>query len=167
MPDNSSKTQHTDKSTDNFTQLYRHYGASRKLLYVGISLSTVLRLGQHRKRSGWYRKIVTIDIENYPTREDALKAESLAIHTENPRYNTNRPEIPQSDINARIAEINEARIKEEHPGKSMPRVIWEPFSRQIREMQTDQMMSEQYQRYLWTNTLNDADYLIDQEKWCG
>lgn len=69
------------------TQLYRHYDKSGTLLYVGISLSTVARLAQHRDTAQWFDAITDIKIETFPTREDALAAERRAIASENPTCN--------------------------------------------------------------------------------
>ena len=68
------------------TELYRHFDADGKLLYVGISFSTLARLAQHRN-SGWFNRIRRIDIESFATRIEALKAEKIAIRTEAPEYN--------------------------------------------------------------------------------
>jgi hypothetical protein len=87
---------------EGFTQLYRYYDGRGKLLYVGISLSAALRLGQHRKKSGWYRKVARMEIENHPTRDVALRAEALAIAAESPRHNTIRPETHPDELNSRL-----------------------------------------------------------------
>lgn len=79
--------------------LYRHFNADGELLYAGISLSTFVRLAQHKSTATWYDDIATVEIEKFPTREEAMMAETLAIQNENPAYNimksslvTNRPE---------------------------------------------------------------------------
>lgn len=69
------------------TELYRHYDKDGTLLYVGISLSTVARLGQHKTYSRWFEKIDTIKIERYTSRKAALAAEKRAIKSERPKYN--------------------------------------------------------------------------------
>lgn len=66
--------------------LYRHFDAEGNLLYVGISLSAVARLIQHRS-SGWFDQIVRIDIERFDSRDTALAAENIAIKKERPRHN--------------------------------------------------------------------------------
>jgi hypothetical protein len=68
------------------TQLYRHYDKDGQLLYVGISLSAVSRLSQHKEKP-WYTEIATVTIETLPTRAHALRAERRAIWGESPRYN--------------------------------------------------------------------------------
>ena len=69
------------------TQLYRHFDADRKLLYVGISLSTFARLSQHKDHSPWFEKVATVSIEHFETREGAMAAERKAIKTESPQFN--------------------------------------------------------------------------------
>lgn len=69
------------------TELYRHFDKAGNLLYVGISLSTAKRMGEHRNKSAWWGKVVSISIERFPTRAAALKAERQAVQTEHPRHN--------------------------------------------------------------------------------
>lgn len=69
------------------TQLYRHFDANGKLLYIGISLSALHRLAGHKEHSHWFRDIARVEIETYPTRAEALKAERAAILAEQPLYN--------------------------------------------------------------------------------
>jgi hypothetical protein len=69
------------------TQLYRHFDAEGRLLYVGISLSAVHRLAQHKKTAEWHKNIAKVTVETFETREAALFAETVAIQTENPTYN--------------------------------------------------------------------------------
>lgn len=68
-------------------QLYRHFDDKGKLLYVGISLSALARLCQHRVHSEWYARIRNVTIQNFDTREQALEAERLAIQNEKPLHN--------------------------------------------------------------------------------
>lgn len=75
------------------THLYRHFDKDGDLLYVGISLSTVHRLGQHQENSHWFESITRVEIERFPTREAALQAEAMAIKHEKPLHNVmhNKP----------------------------------------------------------------------------
>ena len=73
--------------------LYRHFNAEGELLYVGISLSAVKRLSQHKCDSTWYGDIATIEIEKFPTREEAMEAETVAIQNEAPIYNIAKSSI--------------------------------------------------------------------------
>ncbi len=69
------------------TALYRYYDADNVLLYIGVSLSAVHRLQQHRNTQHWSHRITRVDISYFPSREDALKAEREAIRAENPLHN--------------------------------------------------------------------------------
>lgn len=69
------------------TALYRHWDASGKLLYVGISLSPLSRISKHRDRSHWFNSIACISIQWFDSREQASRAERRAIRRERPRHN--------------------------------------------------------------------------------
>ena len=72
------------------TALYRHFDKDGQLLYIGISLSHVARLAQHRDGSPWYEDIAHVTIEWHETRVDAELAETKAIGREAPKYNKNK-----------------------------------------------------------------------------
>jgi hypothetical protein len=72
---------------DRPTDLYRHFDENGNLLYVGISLSAVARLVQHRGRSGWFPRIARVEIERHSSRHEALEAERNAITQERPMFN--------------------------------------------------------------------------------
>lgn len=74
-------------STAAETALYRHFDADGKLLYVGVSLSAVHRLSQHRDHSHWFRRIAKMTTEWYPSRSEALDAERMAVRNEHPECN--------------------------------------------------------------------------------
>ena len=69
------------------TELYRHYDKDGLLLYVGISLSALNRLSQHKTQSRWFIKIDTVKVTHYTSRKAALAAEKRAIKSEKPKYN--------------------------------------------------------------------------------
>lgn len=69
------------------TALYRHWNSDGELLYVGISLSAVQRLGQHRTTAHWFGQIANMTIEWFDSREAALEAERQAIKSECPKFN--------------------------------------------------------------------------------
>ncbi len=69
------------------TALYRHFDAAGRLLYVGISLNSVARLGQHLRTAAWFFDISRVEIEWFPARVDAEQAERAAILTERPLHN--------------------------------------------------------------------------------
>lgn len=88
------------------TELYRHLDASGRLLYVGISLSTAIRLMAHRHSSPWFDQIANITIERFDSREAALHAETMAIITEKPIYNLDQ--TPTSKRASHVIYVNEA-----------------------------------------------------------
>lgn len=95
------------------TALYRHFDESGALLYVGISLSAMQRMEQHRDRSGWFDQIANVKIERYPTRQDALRAEENAIRSERPKYNVVHNGVQRAPISRAIEDelhvlLNEA-----------------------------------------------------------
>lgn len=69
------------------TELYRYFDKDGTLLYVGISLSAVLRQSSHKLLSSWYAEAVTMTIERFETRIMALSAEKEAIISEKPKHN--------------------------------------------------------------------------------
>jgi len=69
------------------TALYRHWDADGNLLYVGISLSAVHRLTQHKRDSHWHDSIANMTIEWFDNRREALAAEREAIRMERPIFN--------------------------------------------------------------------------------
>jgi hypothetical protein len=68
------------------TALYRHFDKHGELLYVGISLSAVARLSQHRNKQ-WFSQIESVTVEKFATREEAEAAEFTAIREELPKFN--------------------------------------------------------------------------------
>lgn len=75
-------------------QLYRHFDMYGRLLYVGISVSALGRLAQHKHTAEWFNNIATITVVNYDTRGELEKAEIEAIRKERPKYNTRHNQLP-------------------------------------------------------------------------
>lgn len=69
------------------TDLYRHFDADGNLLYVGISLSAFERFRQHKRTSSWASKAVRMEMERFPSRDEALAAEAVVIRSEKPMFN--------------------------------------------------------------------------------
>lgn len=69
------------------TALYRHYSADGTLLYVGVSISAMQRLSEHRLHSEWFFNIAAVTLQWYPTRVLAEAAEIEAIQKERPTHN--------------------------------------------------------------------------------
>lgn len=99
-----------DVQTDSVeTALYRHFDCDGKLLYVGVSLSAVARLAQHRDNSHWYRRIANMTTEWHPTRKAALDAERKAVRSENPECNIMLRETQAEKAFRLKAEADESR----------------------------------------------------------
>ena len=98
------------------TELYRCFGESGELLYVGISYSALNRLSQHRKAQ-WSGTERTVKIEKFATRQEAISAERAAIKREKPLFNvvhaSKSPEpkteepAPKGEYGAHIGSLNE------------------------------------------------------------
>lgn len=69
------------------TSLYRHFDVHGNLLYVGISIDAIQRFSEHRREKRWSASIVSMTVEHFETREEAIKAETVAIKLEKPLYN--------------------------------------------------------------------------------
>lgn len=89
-------------------QLYRHFDATGALLYVGISMSAVNRLSQHRY-SPWFKEIARVEIERCSTREYAGFLEAFVIKTEKPKYNVVQPTYDPCSPTLMYTLIQEAR----------------------------------------------------------
>lgn len=71
---------------DKPTTLYRMWGAD-ELLYVGISNNAPRRFEEHAGDKSWWPQVLNVTVEHFPTRDEALAAEILAIHREFPVHN--------------------------------------------------------------------------------
>lgn len=69
------------------TFLYRFFSRSGELLYVGITNNWSARLKQHRAGKPWYREAVRVELNVYPSRDAADRAERFAIRHERPLHN--------------------------------------------------------------------------------
>jgi predicted GIY-YIG superfamily endonuclease len=69
-------------------QLYRLYNADDELLYIGISLSAINRMTQHKANQPWWFEVATIKVETHEVDREAIATmEREAIIGECPRYN--------------------------------------------------------------------------------
>lgn len=73
------------------TAVYRAYDGNMALLYVGCSGSPFRRISEHSSASVWAHSIATVKVAWFDCREAAIKAEAIAIITENPARNSHRP----------------------------------------------------------------------------
>ena len=82
------------------TELYRHFDEGERLLYVGISFGAYHRYQAHLRQSHWANSVARIEIERFPNRKAAQKAETVAIKTEMPLHNIKRPPYFGGDFDA-------------------------------------------------------------------
>jgi phosphoribosyl 1,2-cyclic phosphodiesterase len=73
--------------------LYRLYGVSGDLLYIGLTKDIRSRFNQHVAKSPWWPDVADCRIEFLPSWEALKAAEVAAIKAERPRYN-NRHNSP-------------------------------------------------------------------------
>jgi predicted GIY-YIG superfamily endonuclease len=86
--------------------LYRFFGPSEELLYVGITMNPSRRFAQHGAGKEWWHEVDEIRMERLPSREAVLAAERRAIRNERPRYNVvhaSRPTVPLAEIQPRAS----------------------------------------------------------------
>jgi hypothetical protein len=82
-------------------ELYRQFSNTGKLLYVGVSLSALMRLREHKGSSRWFKHIGRLEVERFATRRGALAAERRIIQTEQPRWNVHqKKKIPAGLLEA-------------------------------------------------------------------
>lgn len=85
-------THHPDRHVskvdhDALTNVYRCFDVDGVLLYVGISVNVIARIGEHRKSKLWWPAVETMTIEHHSTRKRAAIAERDAIQAEHPLHN--------------------------------------------------------------------------------
>lgn len=77
--------------------LYRVYSENATLLYIGVTGNPEARLKRHSSQYGgseWRDEWSLVEITWFPTREEALEAETAAIRSEHPKYNRAHSLIP-------------------------------------------------------------------------
>ena len=68
--------------------LYRHFGATGELLYVGRTIRPVFqRQHEHLKTKSWWNEVAQTTYERFSTVEELIIAEVDVISSEHPRYN--------------------------------------------------------------------------------
>lgn len=136
------------------TSLYRHFDKDGQLLYVGISLSHVARLAQHRDSSHWYEEITHVTIEWYETRVEAELAETRAIGSEFPKHNKSKVQSEKSLEHLRCMEKEE--LLDNMPvDPNILHKFWR-FSEQLNEWHKRMgIMEEEFERVtdVWDDTV--------------
>lgn len=70
------------------TAVYRCFDSEDRLLYVGCSDDVRRRLWKHSSSGAvWFPDMVRHEVEEFPTRAEALQQETLACQVEGPLYN--------------------------------------------------------------------------------
>ena|SRR5688572_11108844 len=98
-------------------QLYRHFDCDGTLLYVGISMRALVRLASHKATSEWFGDISRVQIETFPSRQEAEEAERNAIETENPVFNLKGSVKPRAIFDEEANELLRtiAKVRREQP----------------------------------------------------
>jgi len=81
--------------------LYRHFDAGERLLYVGVSGRLALREKAH-KRSPWHELVAYSTTEAITGRAAVLEAEKVAIETELPLFNILHNDTPEARERLRV-----------------------------------------------------------------
>lgn len=67
--------------------VYRLFNGEGELLYVGVTSAAGVRFATHAREKPWWPEVARIDVERFPGRQEALRAEGEAILAGNPRHN--------------------------------------------------------------------------------
>jgi predicted GIY-YIG superfamily endonuclease len=68
-------------------KVYRLFDKEGNLLYVGVTSSVAARFAAHEEEKAWWHEVNEVKQELFDTREEAFRAEKVAIRTEDPTYN--------------------------------------------------------------------------------
>ena len=69
------------------TALYRHFDASSRLLYVGVTSDLERRTKQHKAESRWYSEVCRTEVRIFADRAEAEAAEREEIRKSAPVHN--------------------------------------------------------------------------------
>lgn len=96
------------------TALYRFFDEADRLLYVGVAFAPRERWKVHARQKRWWSEVRTREIEWYPCRAEAERAEEAAIAKEKPKYNVlgNVPVRPPAQRRRPPREKSEQTIEE-------------------------------------------------------
>lgn len=67
--------------------VYRYFDADGAVIYIGCTNDQLGRMYQHSRSTPWWHEVRSQQVERYPSRDEGLAAEALAIRTEYPLYN--------------------------------------------------------------------------------
>ncbi len=106
--------------------VYRAYGISGELIYVGVTYNLHHRIKGHESASWWWNEEVhQVVAEDHPNRESALVAELIAIKTEDPKRNQQGKIKGQSDQDLRDRLIHQLQSMDEEQQKIDESGGWE------------------------------------------
>ncbi len=151
------------------TAIYRHYDRDGVLLYVGLSLNPIKRLGQHRVHSLWFYSITRVEIEWAKNREAAADEERRAVRAERPLFNTvyNRPSserravTPKPISKACPAEPVEIKPQSRPVQGPPPREVFD-FKVGLTSLADDGGMDALVAHGVPKNSIYDGDRVIDR-----
>lgn len=86
--------------------VYRMFGESGELLYVGVTSNLKQRMKAHQFSTKWYSEVFSISAQSFPYRSFAERAEDTAIYSEVPKYNVICQPYPVGGIvKSRLCEL--------------------------------------------------------------
>jgi predicted GIY-YIG superfamily endonuclease len=77
--------------------VYRCYADDGSLLYVGCTAKLRARLRDHEAKAPWWPEVARVTAERRLGRREAMRAETIAIASEHPRYNS-RDRAPATPV---------------------------------------------------------------------
>lgn len=75
------------------TALYRLYDKAGVLLYIGITTALKKRMAKHADDQPWWHMVSRKTVVWHDARQEASRAETEAINTENPKYNIQKRSV--------------------------------------------------------------------------
>lgn len=96
--------------------LYRFTDAEGRLLYVGESVDALNRAAQHKQNAPWFWRVAAFHITAFETREEAQRAEAVAIRSEQPMFNRRFT----GDYEERDRLIAQERALKQRPSNAIP-----------------------------------------------
>ena len=97
--------------------VYRFRGAAGDLLYVGATSRFAGRLVEHGSYRAWWPLVVRIDVEHFPSIDEARQAEAAAIAGEGPQFNIVGTGQPAGALGPHRRRHGEGSIYQRHDGR--------------------------------------------------
>lgn len=80
------------------TAVYRLFASGSRLLYVGVTGNIKARFAEHAATQPWWPDVARKTATWYPSRDEALQAESVAIRDERPLHNIAQGSVRADEI---------------------------------------------------------------------